>query len=73
MNVIRPITLPMGFQFTHPGRGATMATILPTCRYTSFNSRTPGGVRPIKDAIVNVLDRFQFTHPGRGATQSRTP
>ena len=34
----------------------------------SFNSRTPGGVRPppLKAPIYRL--QFQFTHPGRGAT-----
>ena len=33
------------FQFTHPGRGATCALAVATDATTSFNSRTPGGVR----------------------------
>ena len=58
------------FQFTHPGRGAT-----PNCQddhYTnhSFNSRTPGGVRPLLGGVLGYLGQFQFTHPGRGATQN---
>ena len=37
-------------------------------RVRSFNSRTPGGVRPLT-AIPRVqTPLFQFTHPGRGAT-----
>ena len=34
------------FQFTHPGRGATSALCLFVRMRYSFNSRTPGGVRP---------------------------
>ena len=58
----------LGFQFTHPGRGATLSTgIFCTC-FSSFNSRTPGGVRHklARSTVYNYL--FQFTHPGRGAT-----
>ena len=33
------------FQFTHPGRGATLFSIQNTIIIDSFNSRTPGGVR----------------------------
>ena len=34
----------------------------------SFNSRTPGGVRPSLRFLIVHLIQFQFTHPGRGAT-----
>ena len=37
------------FQFTHPGRGATGETGK-RIFLLSFNSRTPGGVRPIEEA-----------------------
>ena len=35
---------------------------------TSFNSRTPGGVRQNVTANTSLTKLFQFTHPGRGAT-----
>ena len=35
---------------------------------TSFNSRTPGGVRLDSQRNVLLPTAFQFTHPGRGAT-----
>ena len=35
---------------------------------TSFNSRTPGGVRLCPRPLWLSVDLFQFTHPGRGAT-----
>ena len=35
----------------------------------SFNSRTPGGVRPATTANTASKATFQFTHPGRGATR----
>ena len=34
-----------GFQFTHPGRGATKGGEASRAREVGFNSRTPGGVR----------------------------
>ena len=37
----------------------------------SFNSRTPGGVRPPQQGRKAFHQEFQFTHPGRGATQPR--
>ena len=37
-------------------------------RGLSFNSRTPGGVRPDFDQKWRASSLFQFTHPGRGAT-----
>ena len=40
------------------------------CFKSSFNSRTPGGVRPPRSLPTTALmSPFQFTHPGRGATQ----
>ena len=37
--------------------------------WQSFNSRTPGGVRPSFSFASAIAARFQFTHPGRGATR----
>ena len=51
------------FQFTHPGRGATDSERSPPAEQTSFNSRTPGGVRLIY--IVTYLQILSFN--------SRTP
>ena len=79
------------FQFTHPGRGATVgtqqgkdinyvsihapregcdSTLTANSRHklTSFNSRTPGGVRRELTFTSILTSEFQFTHPGRGAT-----
>ena len=39
----------------------------------SFNSRTPGGVRPLMSSILSNVSPFQFTHPGRGATRMALP
>ena len=57
------------FQFTHPGRGATITAVNLLSHLVGFNSRTPGGVRPNRPHSLTVAIRFQFTHPGRGATQ----
>ena len=56
------------FQFTHPGKGATPRQALRQSRWSSFNSRTLGRVRPRPTAPNGLLRRFQFTHPGKGAT-----
>ena len=66
-----PVRLSL-FQFTHPGRGATFSRLRSLRRKRSFNSRTPGGVRPQRTRYVYAsADVFQFTHPGRGATRPR--
>ena len=57
------------FQFTHPGRGATIPDASQRSFCSRFNSRTPGGVRPKGGGRSKVASEFQFTHPGRGATQ----
>ena len=56
------------FQFTHPGRGATIYNLIYFAAKISFNSRTPGGVRQSTQIFTSVTTMFQFTHPGRGAT-----
>ena len=38
-------------------------------RTRRFNSRTPGGVRPLRLKRLRYMQPFQFTHPGRGATR----
>ena len=57
------------FQFTHPGRGATLVIALSSELIESFNSRTPGGVRLDPNKLLPETRVFQFTHPGRGATR----
>ena len=65
--------LSLGFQFTHPGRGATRFREL-RCRWDKrFNSRTPGGVRRGLLNFFGAKHTFQFTHPGRGATNCGYP
>ena len=52
------------FQFTHPGRGATRAQPLNTAAFVSFNSRTPGGVRPGEGYSLTVYSGFNSRTPG---------
>ena len=56
------------FQFTHPRRGATFPLTLASAPRSSFNSRTPGGVRLETKKTYYFNAVFQFTHPRRGAT-----
>ena len=58
----------LAFQFTHPGRGATITHTPDEVDALSFNSRTPGGVRRQRNGRQMFHTLFQFTHPGRGAT-----
>ena len=56
------------FQFTHPGKGATVSVRLSSMLLQCFNSRTLGRVRQITAIIRLTSGQFQFTHPGKGAT-----
>ena len=58
-----------GFQFTHPGKGATYSLVHHLCRFSGFNSRTLGRVRPHRGGLCEYCTWFQFTHPGKGATR----
>ncbi len=58
----------MKFQFTHPGKGATLVEMLSVVDTMSFNSRTLGRVRRSRLKQVSTKYKFQFTHPGKGAT-----
>ena len=59
------------FQFTHPGKGATVTASHSSPTSSSFNSRTLGRVRQFKQIDLAPDSKFQFTHPGKGATFSR--
>ena len=52
------------FQFTHPGRGATILTNVRICVLGRFNSRTPGGVRPQSVFDPRKTKRFNSRTPG---------
>ena len=45
------------FQFTHPGRGATIVVSRSFVSRSSFNSRTPGGVRQC-GAKLRIMGRI---------------
>ena len=51
-----------------PREGCDRPPLSPIHCEGCFNSRTPGGVRPINHIDVATIMQFQFTHPGRGAT-----
>ena len=53
------------FQFTHPGRGATVTFWTSLVPYLSFNSRTPGGVRLRGDDLTLArCSSFNSCTPG---------
>ena len=57
--------LHFGFQFTHPGRGATCTFVHRGSINERFNSRTPGGVRRVEHCyILRIIDRFNSRTPG---------
>ena len=58
----------MQFQFTHPGKGATILNCPMIGLNGSFNSRTLGRVRRYPRLGWFSHGWFQFTHPGKGAT-----
>ena len=62
---------PFRFQFTHPGKGATVLPIRHAHPH-GFNSRTLGRVRPTTRFLTSSPTLFQFTHPGKGATKFPT-
>ena len=66
---LRPPALRDLFQSTHPGWGATFSLIKRNLRLNSFNPRTPGGVRLLRNNALVAMRVFQSTHPGWGATQ----
>ena len=54
----------LGFQFTHPGRGATIRLLLRLALTACFNSRTPGGVRRCS-ALTNCYTKSVSIHAPR--------
>ena len=51
-----------------PQEGCDLTALIIARLLYSFNSRTPGGVRPDLGGRYHQSDSFQFTHPRRGAT-----
>ena len=63
-----PVVLIYGFQFTHPGRGATTKVlIIDLARGVSIHAPREGCDLFHRCCSFRTL-WFQFTHPGRGAT-----
>ena len=60
------------FQFTHPGRGATLVMQDAVFRQCRFNSRTPGGVRP-QLALLERLSQLSFNSRTPGGVRRRPP
>ncbi len=54
------------FQFTHPGRGATPMLLLWSVCVSSFNSRTPGGVRQERGQAFHQGYRVSIHAPREG-------
>ena len=61
------------FQFTHPGRGATEARALGGVKRKSFNSRTPGGVRPPAPAVGATMSNVSIHAPREGCDCNEHP
>ena len=57
------------FQFTHPGKGATVGTQQgKDINYVSIHAPWEGCDSMVCTLII-LLRMFQFTHPGKGATK----
>ena len=56
------------FQFTHPGRGATVDSDSFTLGAQVSIHAPREGCDSLSERILVAFGGFQFTHPGRGAT-----
>ena len=65
--------LELEFQFTHPGRGATTRGLRQTPRASSFNSRTPGGVRQRYATLISAPDLVSIHAPREGCDSRMSP
>ena len=68
----RIVSYQPGFQFTHPGRGATLIKPPYNVCVSSFNSRTPGGVRRLSAGTTGCRGGFNSRTPG-GVRPFRKP
>ena len=61
------------FQFTHPGRGATVTEAM-IMRWICVSIHAPREGCDLGGRLLATLSElwFQFTHPGRGATTAGT-
>ena len=62
-----------GVSIHAPREGCDFCQVQYQLGVASFNSRTPGGVRPSLASATSEAEEFQFTHPGRGATTDTPP
>ena len=66
--LVAPMVWPTRFQFTHPGKGATLLH-WPAVLRPQVSIHAPWeGCDQARQAKINDLKAFQFTHPGKGAT-----
>ena len=70
---VRQICMPtfliaLRFQFTHPGRGATLIRSRSSLLSPMFQFTHPGRGATVHRRAVRRARTLQFTHPGRGAT-----
>ena len=56
------------FQFTHPGKGATLITTNNKWGISTFQFTHPGKGATGHEVRLHHSEPFQFTHPGKGAT-----
>ena len=56
------------FQFTHPGKGATVSTFLGQAPHSVSIHAPWEGCDKLQERVQDWEFKFQFTHPGRGAT-----
>ena len=56
------------FQFTHPGKGATVRDVLLFCLVLVSIHAPWEGCDRNSSSSPSVMPLFQFTHPGKGAT-----
>ena len=61
-----------GFQFTHPGRGATLSPARYAWLWFCFNSRTPGGVRQIDRDDESEHENVSIHAPREGCDSNET-
>ena len=61
-------TIESMFQFTHPGKGATLMRRFTRHDPSVFQFTHPGKGATLLPIFQSVLQWFQFTHPGKGAT-----
>ena len=61
------------FQFTHPGKGATISTRTTMPLSWKFQFTHPGKGATIRKTNHFLTWMFQFTHPGKGATGRPSP